>query len=60
MTEHCYVCRMPVEVHADGSPVSKYWRSRFSENMRIKEREIVEVYCGAQHSLDRYKQRGRK
>jgi len=61
MMEHCHICHALVPLsEKTGLPVSKYWRSRFSANMRIKEEDIVEVYCGADHSLQRYEERGRK
>lgn len=59
-SEVCSTCSIPILTDQNGMVISKYWRSKFRPDMRVKIREVVEVYCGAKCSLESYEKRGRK
>lgn len=58
--EMCRTCGRPVYPDPDPKspvynlPESRYWKSTFSSNMRIREDFVSEVYCGAACSLAEY------
>jgi len=59
--ENCGVCNSPILTDPrTGMVLSKYWRSKFSPDMRAKLREVADVYCSAKCSLAAYEARGRK
>jgi len=58
--EVCSICRASIPTDPNGMVISKYWRSKFEPNMRVKIREVAEVYCSAKCSLQSYENRGRK
>jgi len=58
--EFCGVCRQHILTDGRGMVISKYWRSKFTPDMRMKKDEVREVYCSPKCSLAAYEARGRQ